>query len=57
MVICVAVDCKSNTSNWKAKVSINFQGTKIGNSNGSKTECRNIQSIEHVRICHAYCFR
>ena len=29
MVICVAVDCKSESKEGKAKVFKNFQGTKI----------------------------
>ena len=35
MVICVAVDSKSDSRQGKAYVFINFQGTKICNSNGS----------------------
>ena len=29
MVICVDVDCKSDSTQGKAKVFINFEGTKI----------------------------
>ena len=35
MVICVAVDCKSNNRQGKAWGFTNFQGTKIWNSNSS----------------------
>ena len=35
MVICVAVDCKSDSRQGKAKDFINLHGTKIWSSNGS----------------------
>ena len=35
IVICVAVDSKSDSRQGKAYVFMNFQGTKICNSNGS----------------------
>ena len=39
MAICMAVDCKSDIGQGKAEVFINFQETKIRNSNaGDNTE-------------------
>ena len=35
IVICVALDSKSDSRQGKAYLFINFQGTKICNSNGS----------------------
>ena len=58
MVICVTVDCKSNSRQGKGReFFINFQETTIWNSKWlTKIERRNIKLIQHAIMCHAYCF-
>ena len=55
MVISVAVDYKSDSRQvdlffYKLPRDINLKQHWF-----IKTKCRNIQSIQHVRMCHAYC--
>ena len=55
-VVGVAVDCKSDSRQGKAKVFIIFLGQKSETAMAHKNKTRNIQPIQHVRICYAYCF-
>ena len=56
MVICVAVDCKRNS----IREGLSFY--KFPRDKNLKQQCliktkrRNIQSIQHSRMCHTYCF-
>ena len=50
MVICVAVDCKSGSFHKFSRDENLKQQWLI------KIKCRNIQSIQHARMCHAYYF-
>ena len=50
MVIYVAVDCKSNSFH-KFPRDENLKQQRL-----IKIKRRNIQSIKHARMCHAYCF-
>ena len=54
MVICVAFDCKSDSRQGKAKVYI-YEFPRNENRQWL-IKRRSIQSIQHVRMCHAYCF-
>ena len=58
MVICVAVDCKSDSKQGKAFLSFyKFPRNEILKQQLLiKIKRRNIQSIKHARMCHAYCF-
>ena len=56
MIICVAVDCKSNdvmVDKERPKLLI-CNGVKIMTQNYDKS--RNTQSIQCARMCHACCF-
>ena len=61
MVICVAVDCKSDSRQGKP-VFIKGSFYMFPREENLKQQWlikikrRNIQSIEHVRMCHACCF-
>ena len=57
MVICVAVDCKSDIWSSENLGFYNFARDKnLKQQWFIKVNRRNIQSLKHVRMCHAYCF-
>ena len=57
MVICVAVDCKSDTRQRRAQIFKKLpREENLKQQWLIKMKCRNIQSIQHARMCHAYCF-
>ena len=51
MVICIAADCKSERRFYKFPKDENLKKQYL-----IIIKHRNIQSIQYVRMCHAYCF-
>ena len=56
MVICVAVNCKSDSTREGLSFYKFPRDKNLKQQWLIKIKCRNIQSIQHARICHAYCF-
>ena len=58
MIICLAVDCQSDSRQGQAGLDF-YKFPKDKNLKRQwliKVKHKNIQSIQHVIMCHGYCF-